>query len=255
MADTVKATKATIKLGNIELDCFLMPNGDYRMSVGQAANACNLDPKRVPEIWERKDVKALLGEALKVPEFIIKMKVETSGGLQQASLIALNHVALLWRKSGTEEGNCLGDACVIESLERRADAAHGKQRTEEERNQRLVRRAKGIKARRTLTDAIQDYLERHPELSDNYQKFIYSNCSDHLNKIILGVKAKQAKEFYQISKTSLLREHIPVEALDELERVEDLAGRHIDERDLEPLEAVKMASTVMFTKSVGLRVV
>jgi hypothetical protein len=143
-------------------------------------------------------------------------------------------------------------ACGVEALERRADAAFGVVQSEQERDQRLALRTAGIFARRTLTDAIRDYLDRHPELSDTYRKFIWSNCSDHLNKIVLGAKAKQAREYYEIPKNSLLRNHIPIAALNELERTEDLAGRHVDERDLEPLEAVRMAAAVMFTRTVGL---
>ena len=58
---TNKAVRATIKLGGIELDCHQMPDGCYKMSVKDIAKACNLDPKRLPEILEKKDVKALLG--------------------------------------------------------------------------------------------------------------------------------------------------------------------------------------------------
>lgn len=55
-----------------------------------------------------------------------------------------------------------------------------------------------------------------------------------------------------IPETSLLRNHIPVAALNELERVEDLAGRLIDNKDMEPLDAVKQASVLMFARTVGL---
>ena len=164
----------------------------------------------------------------------------------------LKYVPIIWSESGTETGRLLVNACVMEALERRADAAFGIQRSEEERNQRLAIRTQGKVARRYLTDSIADYLEANPELSDCYRKFIWSNCSDHLNLIILGAKAKQAKEFLEVPKNSLLRNHIPIAALNELERVEDLASRLIDDKEMEPLAAVKQAAILMMTKTIGL---
>jgi hypothetical protein len=110
-----------------------------------------------------------------------------------------------------------------------------------------------IKAvRRYLTDSVADYLEANPGLSDDYRKYVCSKCAEELNKIILSAKAKQAEEFHQLPEDSLLRNHIPVAALNELELVEDLASRIIDEKGMEPLEAVKYACGVAFTRTFGL---
>lgn len=142
---TVKATRATFKLGDITLDGYQMPDGCYKLSVTQAAKACNLDHQRLAQIWAKKSLKALLPEGLKVPQTYVKAHVETLDGIRQASLIDLKYVPLLWMECNTPEGKALAYACIVESLERRLDAAFAVERTEEERNTAFTSRVEMVK--------------------------------------------------------------------------------------------------------------
>jgi hypothetical protein len=251
MSQTTKAIRATIKLGDIELDVFQLPDGKYFLSLTQVAETIDMPLKRMSQIRELKLTQTLYPEGFRMSETV---KVE--GGTKPVSMISLDDVSKYWTLAAFQTQNpkamALLAASQTEALERRADAAFNVIRSEVERNERLEARIKGKVARRFLTDAIKDYIDRHSDLSDNYKKFVYSNCSDCLNKIIFGAKAKQAKEFYSVPEHSLLRNHIPVAALRELELTEEMAKRLIDERDLEPLEAVKQASVLCFTKEIGL---
>jgi hypothetical protein len=117
-----KTVHAKIKLGAIELDCYLMPDGCYRFTINQVAKACNLDWRRFAEILEKKDVKALLPNGLVPLDAIIKDRIETADGMRQASLVDLKYVGLVWDNCGTPEGKFLVSACIVEALERRADS-------------------------------------------------------------------------------------------------------------------------------------
>lgn len=253
---TIKAVRAQIKLGSIDLDVFQLPDGSYVYSQTQAFISVADDgydtkqaAKRYIEKTTSKQAQTLIPQGF---SNIAKVKIEgenqTFNAISQADV---TNFWLLFAFDGNVKAMCLLAACGAEALERRADAAFGVKRSEEERNARLEARANGKFARRNLTDCIKDYIDSH-EVSDNYKKFVYSNCSDYLNKIILGCKAKQAKEFYQLPENSLLRDHIPAAALTELEVAERVAGRAIDDRDMEPLEAVKYACGVAFTRTLGL---
>lgn len=256
MTNVQKAVRAVITLGDIELDVFQKPDGSYHHSQTQAFISIADDgydtkqaAKRYIEICTAKKVQHLA-----TPTILCIEKTKIEGENQIVKLISQTDIVTFWTMAamlGYSKAFNLVAACAVESLERRADVAFGILRTEEERNQRMAARTKGKVARRSLTDVIQNYIKSH-ELSDNYKRFIFSNCSDHLNKIILGAKAKQAREFYQIPESSLLRNHIPVAAIRELELAEEMSARLIEERDMEPLEAVKQACVVCFTKSVGL---
>jgi hypothetical protein len=133
---TVKAVRATIKIGDIELDCYQMPDREYRMSKTQICQVVNLNPKRLSEIFELKHLQALLPQGFQLSEVSIKSTVEGSKG--KADLLPLSYAALLW--SEVPEGKALTQSCVIETLERRADQAFGIKRSEEERNDRLAQR-------------------------------------------------------------------------------------------------------------------
>jgi hypothetical protein len=245
---TNKATRATIKLGDIDLDVFQLPDGEYRLSLTQSATALGFDKRRGSDFLGLEVVQNLTTYALQGSGFIAE---DTNQKIKALTMDAFKSVVMYYALKGNLLAQAILEACLVEALERRADAAFGVVRDEEERNDRMAARVKGKVARRSLTDVIKAYVESR-DVSDNYKKFIFSNCSDHLNKIILGAKAKQAKEFYHIPESSLLRNHIPVDALRELELTEEMAARLIEERDMEPLEAVKQACVVCFTRSVGL---
>lgn len=87
---------------------------------------------------------------------------------------------------------------------------------------------------RTATAAIRGYIDLHPEVSEDYRNTIWFNFSDYLNRIVLGVTPKQAKEI-----------HISTAAFRELKRVEALAVRLIDNEVMEPLEAVQQAFQII----------
>jgi hypothetical protein len=250
---TIKAVRATITLGDIKLDVFQLPDGSYGYTYEWLGNLIGRDKsilsnKKSPFCLYNLN-KSLSKEALTNRRVFVEgiSKAKLNYLTESELMVVLGSLAYMV----PEKVVPFLVACGIETLERRADTAFGVVRDEEERNDRMTARIKGKVARRTLTDVIKNYIESH-EVSDNYKKFIFSNCSDHLNKIILGAKAKQAKEFYQVPESSLLRNHIPVAALRELELTEEMASRLIEERDMEPLEAVKQACVVCFTRSVGL---
>jgi hypothetical protein len=136
-----KATRVTFKIGATELDCYKLSDKCYKFNITQATKACNVYHKRYGEILERKDVKALLGEGFVAADTITKVKVETSDGMRQVSLIDMKYVSLLWLMCGTPEGMRLSQACIMESLETRAKEAHKETpNTPEQREETFTRR-------------------------------------------------------------------------------------------------------------------
>jgi hypothetical protein len=63
MTDLVKATRATVKLGTLTIDGFMLPNGEYRMSQTQAAEIIQLTERNAREFLDSKTFKRLTGEA------------------------------------------------------------------------------------------------------------------------------------------------------------------------------------------------
>jgi hypothetical protein len=234
---TIKATRATITLGNIELDVFQMPDGKYFLSLYQIAESIEISHKRIAEFRELKLAQTLYPEGFRVAE---KIKVE--GGTKPVSMISLDDVSKYWTIAAFQTQNAIAmsllAASQAEALERRADAAFNVIRTEEERNQRHIIRVDGIVSRHFWTDVIDQYLRTH-EVSDNYKRFIYVNVSDAVNKAILGTTAKKYRDMNDIPEDASLRDYLNTDQLKQIDTIEKAAGMRVLKNDLCPKQALK----------------
>lgn len=59
----MKATRSTVTIGSLVVDGFMLPDGTYRMSQAQAAEAIEEPPVYALRFLRSNDSKALLGEA------------------------------------------------------------------------------------------------------------------------------------------------------------------------------------------------
>jgi hypothetical protein len=235
---TVRATRASIELGDIPLDVFQLPNGKYRLS--QSLSTADVDKE---EVSFRDFLKGKSPEALPFKDFKAeKWAVEGSNG--KANLICIEVTIAYWTKeaiAGNIKAARILGACAIEAIERRADRAFNVERDESERQECMKARVEGKVARRLLTDTIKDYILRHPELSENDKKWLYKNCSDKTNQIVLGKIAKKVAEEIGCSQ-SQLRDYLLAEQLIRLSYLEDVTVKLIDLRDVHPLKAVIQAA-------------
>lgn len=108
-------------------------------------------------------------------------------------------------------------------------------------------RQEGKDVHRTLTDAVQDYIARHPELSANKQKFMYSNVADAVNRGLFGLPSKQLKALLSLTSSQLLRDGLEKKEIHCLTAIEFLVVRYIDVEDLDPCLAVKKAIEASYT--------
>ncbi len=105
----------------------------------------------------------------------------------------------------------------------------------------LEARQQGKDKRRCLTDSIKAYIERHPELPQNQQKFLYANSSEALNLGLFGQRSKQLKALLGLGKSGLLRDKLTSSENGTLSAIEFLACQLIEHEDLDPCLAVKKA--------------
>lgn len=105
----------------------------------------------------------------------------------------------------------------------------------------VTARIEGKATRRSFTDAVMDYIDRHRhEMSENAIKFMYINASDQVNLVVFGRKSKRLAEDLQIPK-DVLRDNMTSDELQLLREVENTSIRMIDRLDMNPIEAVKLA--------------
>lgn len=139
---TDKAKRATIRIGNFEFEGFQMPDGGYRMSQANAADAIEDPPVYALRFIRSKDSKSLLGEryADYTPEQVEVEPLPNDRGQTRINALPLEVVSGYWlyrSHRGNKKAFVLSFALMAETLERRFDNAFGVTRSEDEYNQRL----------------------------------------------------------------------------------------------------------------------
>lgn len=87
----------------------------------------------------------------------------------------------------------------------------------------LKERQESKEVRRELTDSIKEYIDRHPELSPNAIKFMYSNATETLNLGLFAKRTKRLKEVIGITPSSSIRDYLDSKEIICLKAVEYLA--------------------------------
>jgi hypothetical protein len=174
MSESIKATRATVAIGALTVDAFMLPDGSYRMSQTQASEAVGLSRQNVSDFLRSNAIKTLLGEGYTSP--ILgneQIEIEAEGdkrGQSRFNAVPLEIVGAYWlwqSYRGNKKALSLCMALIAESLERRFDDAFGITRTEQERNNLLSQRNQQLeKALANLGEgfAIDDDIRR--ELND-----------------------------------------------------------------------------------------
>ena len=173
MTESIKATRASVQIGALEVDGFMLPDGSYRMSQTQAAEAVGLSRRNVSDFLRSNTIKALLGEGytgtiLEREEIEIEPEPGKRGQSRfMAMPLEVVSAYWLWQSyRGNKQALILCMALIIESLERRFDAAFSVTRTEQERDERLSQRIQQLE--RDLREAMnfeaaaqyeRDYME------------------------------------------------------------------------------------------------
>jgi hypothetical protein len=135
--NTVKAVRATITLGDIEIEGYQMPDGSYKLSQSSTTLAVNKPPKRMVQLARSEKGQSLVALGF---EKGLKVAVENSKPVVLVDIEVAFQFWVLELSIGNLDALALVSACGVESIERRLDAAFGKIRTEEERNERLKNR-------------------------------------------------------------------------------------------------------------------
>ncbi|CAN1213533.1 KilA-N DNA-binding domain-containing protein [Tumidithrix helvetica PCC 7403] len=149
MTDSIKATRATVQIGALTVDGFMLPDGSYRMSQTQAAETVGLSERNAREFLQSNAVKALLGEGYTPAISEIESDPNQGRGQSRFRALPLETVSAYWMWQayrGNKKALTLCMALILETLERRFDNAFGISRTEQERDDRLSARVSQLQS-------------------------------------------------------------------------------------------------------------
>lgn len=132
--EIIKAKRVLIQLGDIKIYVYEIPNGEYRLSQTQIANIIETDEISFRRFLASKSPEALPYKGLRFD------KMKTKDNNVQPKAIPIPVAVAYWTKEsikGNQNASRLLGACSIESIERRADKAFGKNISEEDYNLRF----------------------------------------------------------------------------------------------------------------------
>lgn len=136
MSESIKATRATVMIGALTIDAFMLPDGSYRMSQTQAAETVGKDEINARRFLTSKNINAIRGEGY-TPDSIEVESLADKRGQTRFNALPLDVVTAYWlyqSTQGNQQALALVWALLSESLERRFDEAFGIIRSEKERN-------------------------------------------------------------------------------------------------------------------------
>jgi hypothetical protein len=233
-----KAVVATVNYAGFEFPGLQLPDGSYAIAVSQVVELFQRSNEgfQFDKRQASRDIKYLLGNGFQFdksaseihPKKVNILTIEQFGELTF-------HVAF----RGNDVAKAILKASVSTTIEQAFDIAFDKQRSLEEYQEKQQARVQGKIARRSMTNVVRDYVKAHSdELSDNYQKFIYNNCSDRAYRLVFGRSAKQLKEDWECDD---VRAAMTIEELFIVRGVEDLAMKLIEQEGIEPQKAIDEA--------------
>lgn len=160
-----KARRETIIIGELEVDGYQLPNGEYRFSQAAAAEAVGRDRSGALRFLRSNAAKSLLGGDLArcAPE-TIELELEAGQrGSTRFNALPLEVVTAYWVHQcslGNKKAIALVMALTVETLEVRFDSAFGVRTVLETRNVRLRERLERLEDDMGDAYAVEDDLRR-----------------------------------------------------------------------------------------------
>lgn len=130
MAETIKAVRGTILLGDVPLSVYMLPSGSYRLAGRNVTDAISEDDKSLTRKMGVRSLKDLPNADKACP----KIRATTGESFVPVSTL---DASVYWMKmaiEGNQKAAAIMIAASVESIERRADAFFGVTRTEGEIN-------------------------------------------------------------------------------------------------------------------------
>lgn len=241
MADIILRAEVTeVSIGLLTIEGLMDEKGRYHVALPQVVALDLVPPNR-----SLKQIESLVGMT-----FQSHHKLKTKLNPKAVNAISLKDFEILLAKldrSGNVLAQQFRDDLVGLSLQQLFSDAFGVKFDVTDRQAFLVERMKGKMTRRTLTDAIKDYIDRTPDLSENAIKFMYSNITDATYRSLFGRNCKKLEGDLQVERHKL-RDALNVKELNHLNAFEDLAMRLIDDHGYSPSDAVKEAEDRLLIK-------
>ena len=221
------ATLATVKLGHLEFEGLMFEDGSYGIGVPQICSIFQFPIKHAS-----RDIKALLGKDFQFPKARTTLHPKAVNVLQ---LIDFEKLLRKLDRKGIKAAQEITDDLIGLSLTQLFSDAFGKKFEKEERQNYLLARQQGKKARMSLTDGMKAWGEK-TGLKPNY-----GGATTNTYRALFGKTKKELLEELGVEGNPTPRDFMTADHLSKLEQFENYAAIQMTKYEVEPLKAVKLA--------------
>lgn len=236
MDNIINAVVAPVPFGAIEIEGLLLDTGEFAVALQQAASLFSVLPKSA-----QKWIQDSLSKDFQF--FQVKTDRPRQSGKQNRpenalSLIDFERLLRKLDRKGNKTAQDMVDELVGLSLKQLFADAFNQKFEQEERQSYLAARQQGKVTRRSMTDAIKSWCDRHetPEKVTGYSV----TCSEALNLYLFGKKSAELKAERQIPIQKSLRDYLTSDELYQVDRIEDRVVELTDLDDIKPTDAIKL---------------
>jgi len=225
MVNIVKADIAFVNLGASLIEGLMSEDNQFGVAVPQICSLFQFLNKNA-----QRDIKTILGESFQF------LKWRTTLNPKAVNVLLLPDVERLMFELAlrqNEEAINLSRTLIGLSLHQLFSDAFNIEFEKEQRNEWLSTRLEGKAVRKTLTEAIRDYVYIH-NCNSEYRRFIFASTTDTINVGIFNRRAKELKKDWNCENP---RDSMTKEELKEVEHVEQLTVRLMEQDGLEPVRA------------------
>lgn len=246
---TIKAERTSIRLGDISLDVFQLPDGAYRLSKTQILEVIEEHKKKTNWLSRLHSVSPIVLKELQSKGFTgysLPVQVNTERGATRAQTLNIPDAMRVWgyfSRNGNTIASDILEAAGIEAIERRADVAFGVKRTETEYNERFVLRMdlKDTK-RRLFTSAIAQWQQQKGIYKTKEGAKSFKKAHDQMNLRIQDLRSRQIKKSNNLPSSALIRDFFDVSAIVDYSSISQLSSNFLRNGIAkDPVEAVNMA--------------
>ena len=242
-----RAVVATVNYAGFQFPGLKLPNGRYAIGASQVSAIFQFDQSQ-----GSRSIKRLLGKGFQFDRFASEIHPKKVNIILLSDFGKLVNAIARSKDKAYEKARELAyaiqDASVTTTLEQAFDIAFNNKQALEDYQEKQKARVQGKITRRSFTDVIRDYVKANDgDLSDNYKKYIYNNCSDAVYRLVFGRSAKQLREDWNCKD---VRAAMTIDELIIVDGVERLAKTLIDDQGFEPQTAIKEGENRLLIKKI-----
>ncbi|MBD1824397.1 hypothetical protein H6F51_18155 [Cyanobacteria bacterium FACHB-DQ100] len=206
---------------------------DFYVAASQVAEQFQFDKNQAS-----RDIKRLLGNGFQFDKIQTSLNPKPVNAI---SLVMFEKLLFELALKGNQKAIGMSRDLIGLSLKQLFCDAAGRELDKQARQGYLKVRQASKSTRKTLQDEIAEYIDRNKLQGTNQAKWLYSNTTNKLYRLLFGADNKKLQAILSCTFQEKVRDLMSTQDLLDVERIENLAMKLISQKNTDPLKAVEWA--------------